>query len=122
MTTTRSNADDKTAGEKTPAQVDPASLPRKGKSAFELLDSLGPDGGIRGLFVMGSNVAVASPHAGRIEQRLRGQPFFNHAVCQAQQDDCRPAPGSAPVLHGHPGRGQPRPLRQRRGRAEPRAD
>src|SRR5207247_6109118 len=51
--------------------VDPASLPRKGKSAFELLDSLGPDGGIRGLFVMGSNVAVASPHAGRIENRLR---------------------------------------------------
>ena len=29
--------------------VDPASLPPKGKSAFELLDSLGPDGGIRSL-------------------------------------------------------------------------
>ncbi len=44
--------------------VDPATLPRKGKSAYELLDSLGPDGGIRALLVMGSNVAVASPHAG----------------------------------------------------------
>src|SRR5262249_17321174 len=51
--------------------VDPASLPRRGKSAFELIDSLGPGGGIHGLFVMGSNVAVASPHARRIEKRLR---------------------------------------------------
>lgn len=51
--------------------VDAASLPRKGKSAFELLDALGPVGGIRGLLVMGSNVAVASPDAGRIEERLR---------------------------------------------------
>src|SRR5262249_47553394 len=50
--------------------VEPASLPRKGKSAFELLDALGPEGGIRTLFVMGSNVAVASPDLNRIEQRL----------------------------------------------------
>jgi assimilatory nitrate reductase catalytic subunit len=50
--------------------VDPATLPRKGKSAFELLDALGPDGGIRGLLVMGSNVAVASPNADRIGSRL----------------------------------------------------
>jgi assimilatory nitrate reductase catalytic subunit len=50
--------------------VDPASLPRKGKSAFELLDALGPEGGIRSLFVMGSNVAVASPDMTRIEKRL----------------------------------------------------
>ncbi len=49
--------------------VDPESLPRKGKSAFELLDSLGSE--IRGLFVMGSNVAVAAPHLSRIEQRLK---------------------------------------------------
>ena len=33
----------------------------KGKSAYELLDSLGPTGGIRALLVFGSNVAVASP-------------------------------------------------------------
>lgn len=51
--------------------VDPKSLPRKGKSAFELLDSLGPVGGIRGLLVFGSNVAVASPQSGRIIERLR---------------------------------------------------
>jgi assimilatory nitrate reductase catalytic subunit len=61
--------------------VDPATLPRKGKSAYELLDSLGPAGGIRGLLVMGSNVAVASPHARRIAGRLRSLDLL--AVCDA---------------------------------------
>ncbi len=51
--------------------VDPASLPGKGKSAFELLDSLGPDGGIRALLVFGSNVVVASPQAKRIEDKVK---------------------------------------------------
>ncbi|HEY4106273.1 MAG TPA: molybdopterin oxidoreductase family protein [Polyangiaceae bacterium] len=50
--------------------VDASALPGKGKSAYELLDSLGPAGGIRGLFVFGSNVAVASPHAGNIIKKL----------------------------------------------------
>jgi assimilatory nitrate reductase catalytic subunit len=50
--------------------VEPVTLPRKGKSAFELLDALGPEGGIRALFVMGSNCAVASPDLNRIDQRL----------------------------------------------------
>ena len=50
--------------------VDPASLPRKGKSAYELLDALGPKGGIRSLFVMGSNVAVASPQLTTIVPKL----------------------------------------------------
>lgn len=61
--------------------VDPATLPRKGRSAYELLDSLGQPGGIRGLLVMGSNVAVASPHAGRMMERLRSLDFL--AVCDA---------------------------------------
>jgi assimilatory nitrate reductase catalytic subunit len=61
--------------------IDPASLPRKGKSAFELLDSLGPTGGIRGLLVMGSNVAVASPDSSRIAQRLRSLDFL--VVCDS---------------------------------------
>ncbi|MFO0852677.1 MAG: molybdopterin oxidoreductase family protein [Gemmataceae bacterium] len=65
--------------------VDPASLPRKGKSAFELLDSLGPDGGIRSLLVMGSNVAVASPHLSRIDGRLRSLDLL--AVCDAFHTD-----------------------------------
>jgi assimilatory nitrate reductase catalytic subunit len=50
--------------------VDAARLPGKGKSAFELLDALGP-GGIRALLVFGSNVAVASPDAGRVLRRLQ---------------------------------------------------
>ncbi len=50
--------------------VNPKDLPGKGKSAYELLDSLGPEGGIRGLFVFGSNVAVASPNAGNITKKL----------------------------------------------------
>jgi assimilatory nitrate reductase catalytic subunit len=51
--------------------VAPDALPRKGKSACELLDALGPEGGIRSLLVMGSNVAVAAPDANRIDKRLR---------------------------------------------------
>ncbi|MDB4980304.1 MAG: narB1 [Myxococcales bacterium] len=50
--------------------VDPATLPGKGKSAYELLDALGPVGGIRALLVFGSNVAVASPNALNIERKL----------------------------------------------------
>jgi assimilatory nitrate reductase catalytic subunit len=61
--------------------VPAGSLPRKGKSAFELLDSLGPQGGIRTLFVMGSNVAVASPDIPRIVDRLKATEFL--AVCDS---------------------------------------
>jgi assimilatory nitrate reductase catalytic subunit len=50
--------------------IDPSELPKKGKSAYELLDSLGPQGGIRGLLVFGSNVSVASPNAGNITNKL----------------------------------------------------
>src|SRR4051812_37122794 len=49
--------------------VEPASLPRKGKSAFELLDALGSE--VRSLLVMGSNVAVAAPDLNRVESRLK---------------------------------------------------
>jgi len=62
-------------------RVDPATLPRKGKSAYELLNSLGPEGGIRGLLVMGSNVAVASPNAGHIIERLKSLEML--AVCDS---------------------------------------
>src|SRR5260370_23726456 len=49
--------------------IDPAALPGPGRSAFELLDSLGEPAGPRALLVMGSNVAVSAPSAGRIRQR-----------------------------------------------------
>jgi assimilatory nitrate reductase catalytic subunit len=50
--------------------IDPSELPRKGKSAYEMLDSLGPEGGIRGLLIFGSNVSVASPNATNIKNKL----------------------------------------------------
>ena len=51
--------------------VDPATLPGKGKSAFELLDSLGPEGGIRALLVFGSNILVGSPQVKRVEAKVK---------------------------------------------------
>ncbi len=51
--------------------VDPASLPRSGRSAYELLDSLGRPGGVRSLLLMGSNPVVSAPHAGHVTERLR---------------------------------------------------
>jgi assimilatory nitrate reductase catalytic subunit len=59
--------------------VDPAAIPGAGRSAFELLDALGTPGGARALLVMGSNVAVSSPAAGRIARRLAALDFL--AVC-----------------------------------------
>lgn len=51
--------------------VSASSLPGKGKSAYELCDALGPEGGIRGLLVFGSNLSVASPGSGHIDSGLR---------------------------------------------------
>jgi assimilatory nitrate reductase catalytic subunit len=65
--------------------IDEAELPRKGKSAYELLDSLGPDGGIRALLVFGSNVAVASPHASNITAKLAALDLL--VVCDAFEND-----------------------------------
>jgi assimilatory nitrate reductase catalytic subunit len=65
--------------------VDPEALPGKGKSAYELLDSLGPEGGIRGLLIFGSNVAVASPNASNIERKLRRLDLL--VVCDAFENE-----------------------------------
>lgn len=59
--------------------IEPSALPRKGKSAYELLDALGTE--VRSLFVMGSNVAVAAPHLSRIEHRLKSLELL--VVCDA---------------------------------------
>ncbi len=56
--------------------IDPARIPRKGKSAYELLDSIGRPDGVRNLLVMGSNIAVASPFAARIQERLESLDFL----------------------------------------------
>ncbi|WP_367129705.1 molybdopterin oxidoreductase family protein [Streptomyces sp. STD57] len=70
--------------------VDPDDLPGPGRSAYELLDSLGGDGGngggdgggdgsnssnsdgrVRALLLMGSNPAVSAPRAAHVTERLR---------------------------------------------------
>lgn len=52
------------------------SLPGPGRSAYELLASIGEEGGVRALLVMGSNVVVSSPDARAIEARLRSIDFL----------------------------------------------
>ncbi|WP_346623417.1 molybdopterin oxidoreductase family protein [Blastococcus montanus] len=56
--------------------VDPDELPMPGKSAFELLDALGTDGGVRTLLVLASNVAVSAPDARRVISRLADLDFL----------------------------------------------
>ncbi len=73
--------------------VDAATLPKKGQSAFELLDLCGRSlpiakdrlSPIHTLFVMGSNVVVASPDMPRIVNRLKSLDFL--AVCDAFLND-----------------------------------
>ncbi|MFJ4849270.1 MULTISPECIES: molybdopterin oxidoreductase family protein [unclassified Streptomyces] len=53
--------------------VAPDTLPRSGRSAYELLDSLGRPGpdGVRALLLMGSNPVVSAPRAAQVTRRLR---------------------------------------------------
>ncbi|MVQ50250.1 molybdopterin-dependent oxidoreductase [Nocardioides sp. MAH-18] len=50
--------------------VDPDSLPGPGRSAYELLDALGTDGGPKALLVFGSNIVVSAPNATHVAGRL----------------------------------------------------
>ena len=56
--------------------VDPDSLPGVGRSAYEMIDGLGQDGGVRALLVMASNLVVSAPHALHVEQRLGALDFL----------------------------------------------
>jgi len=56
--------------------VAPEDLPGPGRSAYELLDGLGRDGGVRGLLIMGSNPVVSAPHASHVEERLAALDFL----------------------------------------------
>ena len=56
--------------------VEPGSLPGPGRSAWEMLDALGSDGGVRALLVAASNPAVSAPHAGRVAERLAALDFL----------------------------------------------
>ncbi|WP_461106572.1 molybdopterin oxidoreductase family protein [Tessaracoccus terricola] len=56
--------------------VDPADIPGPGVPAMELLGSLGEPGGIRCLWVNGSNLVVSVPDAGALVERLGGLDFL----------------------------------------------
>lgn len=56
--------------------VAPETLPGAGRSAYEMLDTLGADDGVRALLVMGSNIAVSAPNAGHIEKKLAALDFL----------------------------------------------
>ncbi len=56
--------------------VDPERLPGPGISAYEMLDRLGTEGGVRTLLVFASNIAVSAPHATHVAQRLAGLDFL----------------------------------------------
>jgi assimilatory nitrate reductase catalytic subunit len=53
-----------------------SDLPFPGRSAYELLDNLGAENGVRAMFVFGSNPAVSAPRARHIEERLDALDFL----------------------------------------------
>jgi assimilatory nitrate reductase catalytic subunit len=50
--------------------IDEQDLPKPGKSAYEMLDVMGTEGGVRAMLVFGSNLSVSAPRAGHIDERL----------------------------------------------------
>ncbi len=56
--------------------VDEDTLPGPGKSAMELLNSIGDPDGVRALFVMGSNLVVSAPDARAVARRLGALDFL----------------------------------------------
>ena len=50
--------------------IDPDELPRPGLSAYEMLDRMGTDGGVRALLLMASNIVVSAPDVNRVRDRL----------------------------------------------------
>jgi assimilatory nitrate reductase catalytic subunit len=70
--------------------IAPDALPGPGLSACELLDRLGPAGGIRAMLVMGSNVLVSAPQAAKVRDRLASldllvvaDPFLSETAAMA---------------------------------------
>lgn len=52
------------------------ALPGPGRSAYEMLSTLGQEDGVRALLVMGSNMAVSAPHALHVLERLKALDFL----------------------------------------------
>ncbi|MBV9864119.1 MAG: molybdopterin oxidoreductase family protein [Abitibacteriaceae bacterium] len=56
--------------------IDAADLPGSGRSAYELLDTMGEAGGVRALLVMASNIVVSAPRASHVQERLDALDFL----------------------------------------------
>jgi assimilatory nitrate reductase catalytic subunit len=56
--------------------IDPADLPKPGRSAYEMLDGIGSVGGLKAMWVMASNVVVSAPHATHVADRLKQLEFL----------------------------------------------
>ena len=56
--------------------VPPEGLPGPGKSAYEMLDSLGEERAVKALLVLGSNIVISAPNAQHVEQRLQALDFL----------------------------------------------
>jgi assimilatory nitrate reductase catalytic subunit len=56
--------------------VDPDELPAPGVSAYEMLDRLGTDGGVRVLLLAASNPVVSAPHGAHVAERLGALDFL----------------------------------------------
>ena len=56
--------------------IEPEELPYAGRSAYELLDTMGTEEGIRALLVMASNPVVSAPRAGHVKERLDALDFL----------------------------------------------
>ncbi len=52
------------------------TIPGPGRSAYELLDTMGCAGGVRAMMVMGSNPAVSAPSVGHVRDRLAALDFL----------------------------------------------
>lgn len=56
--------------------IDPDDLPAPGLSAYEMLDRLGTEGGVRVLWVVASNIAVSAPRVTHVRERLQTLDFL----------------------------------------------
>jgi assimilatory nitrate reductase catalytic subunit len=56
--------------------IEPEELPGPGKSAYEMLDAMGSEGGVHALWLVASNIAVSAPRAGHVQERMDALDFL----------------------------------------------
>ncbi|MDT5047734.1 MAG: assimilatory nitrate reductase catalytic subunit, partial [Mycobacterium sp.] len=56
--------------------IDADDLPQPGLSAYEMLDRLGADRGVRAMWVIASNIVVSAPRSAHVTERIRALDFL----------------------------------------------